>query len=397
MKKLLFVINTLSQGGAEVALLNLLERLSPGEYEVSLLVLTDQGELIGRLPKQVQLLNKRYYAHNLYDKEGKRFLRRTVLRKALWRGTVFPMLPYLWKNLKRMLRQKRLQADKLLWRVLALGTPAPLKEYDVAIAFLEGGATYYVAKKVKAKKKAAFVHIAYGEAGYYKDLDLDCYEAYEKIFAVSSEVSKSFLEVHPECRKKMDIFPNILNKEDIIRKSREPGFQDEFSGLRLLTIGRLTPQKSLDKALEAMAILKKSYQNIRWYVLGDGPLRKELRDRAKKLGLEQDFIFLGSQENPYPYLRECDIYVHATGFEGKSLALQEAKVFAKPIVVSDCSGNREQIIHGVSGILCSLSPSGIAGAVSRLLDDKALRERLGEEAGKNLENIIESLEMLFDL
>ena len=361
MKKLLFVINTLGYGGAERALLSLLNALNPKEYQISLFVLTGQGELVHALPAYVEIVNADYADCSVLTKEGRRHLLRSVLRAGIGKGLFVKRAGYLLRNLWAMEKKGRIQGDKLCWRILAEGAPALKEEYDLAVAYLEGGATYYVADRVKAKKKAAFVHIAYAQAGYDRGLDLDCYRRIDHIFAVSDEVREHFLEVYPEYCQKVSVFHNMVDRNRICRLAEEgTGFTDDYSGIRILTVGRLTLQKRYDVAIEAMAGLKKASPiPIRWYVLGEGALRKQLERQIRHLGIENEFHLLGVKENPYPYVRECVLYVHATGFEGKSIAIQEAQVLGKPILAADCSGNREQIQQNVDGRLCPLDPESV--------------------------------------
>ena len=112
-----------------------------------------------------------------------------------------------------------------------------------------------------------------------------------------------------------------------------------------------------------MKKIKEKHKNVRWYVLGEGPERKRLEHLIDSLGLQEDFILSGSVENPYPYYKSADIYVHATGFEGKSIAIQEAQTLGLPIIASE--SNREQIENGVDGILCRLEPEAVSEAVCR--------------------------------
>ena len=361
MKKLLFVINTLGYGGAERALLSLLNALNPKEYQISLFVLTGQGELVHALPAYVEIVNADYADCSVLTKEGRRHLLRSVLRAGIGKGLFVKRAGYLLRNLWAMEKKGRIQGDKLCWRILAEGAPALKEEYDLAVVYLEGGATYYVADRVKAKKKAAFVHIAYAQAGYDRGLDLDCYRRIDHIFAVSDEVREHFLEVYPEYCQKVSVFHNMVDRNRIFRLAEEgTGFTDDYSGIRILTVGRLTLQKRYDVAIEAMAGLKNASPiPIRWYVLGEGALRKQLERQIRHLGIENEFHLLGVKENPYPYVRECDLYVHATGFEGKSIAIQEAQVLGKPILAADCSGNREQIQQNVDGRLCPLDPESV--------------------------------------
>ena len=365
MKKLLFVINTLGYGGAERALLNLLGALDPAQYQISLFVLTGQGELIHELPAYVGILNADYNDCSVLTKAGRTHLLRCVLRAGIGKGLLVKRARYLLKNLYRMCREKRIQADKLCWRILAEGAPAPEGEYDLAVAYLEGGATYYVADRVRAKKKAAFVHIDYAQAGYGKALDLDCYQRMDHIFTVSNEVKEHFLEVYPSYENKVSVFPNLVDQKRVCRLAEEgEGFSDAFHGVRILTVGRLTEQKRYDVAIDAMALLKKtSPVPVRWYVLGEGALREQLERQIQKLGLEKEFHLLGVKANPFPYYRECDLYVHATGYEGKSIAIQEAQILGKPILATDCSGNREQIESDVDGRLCRLDSQSVSDEI----------------------------------
>jgi glycosyltransferase involved in cell wall biosynthesis len=198
---------------------------------------------------------------------------------------------------------------------------------------------------------------------------------------VSKEVQEKFLEVYPDLRERTSIFYNIIDHEMILQKAIEDdGFLDAYDGTRLLTVGRLHYQKGYDIAIQAMQILKKRGVRARWYVLGDGALRDKLQEQIREADLEEDFILMGAVSNPYPYYEQCDIYVHATRYEGKSIAIQEAMILGCPVIASNCVGNRETVDDGVNGILCDLSPQGIADAIEDLIMDKALRMKYSVQA-----------------
>lgn len=400
--RILFVINTLGQAGAETALLSLLQTLAreKGEarYEISLYVLTGQGEMASRLPADVRLLNKKYREESVLTAKGRKYLKKTVLKAMFTRGTVVKLFPYLVKNTCAMLGKKRLLPDKLLWRVLSDGGMVLPEEYDLAVSYLEGGAAYFVADHVKAAKKAAFIHVDYEKAGYTRALDKDCYLAFDKIFTVSDEVREAFLKAYPELPDKTEVFHNILNKEEIVRRAEEgEGFTDGFTGIRLLSVGRLTAQKAFEVSVDAMKRLKDAGKNVRWYVLGEGDQRKKLQEQIDALGLTEDFILYGAVNNPYPFMKQADIYVHASRFEGKSIAIQEAQILGKPMVVSDCSGNREQVCHGKDGLMCGLTPESLAENIMLLLEDEALRGKLGAAAAKKNADAAEEIQKLLSM
>ena len=398
MKKLLFVINTLGQAGAETALLSLLNSMDREAYEISLYVLMGQGEMVHRLPEGVTLLNKTYQDASVLSSEGRKYIRKTVLHALFAKGNFIRLFPYMLKNACRMLQRGGLLADKLLWRALSDSGMQLTQEYDLAVSYLEGGSAYYVADHVKAKKKAAFIHVDYEKAGYTRALDKDCYLKFDRIFTVSDEVRKAFLTAYPELADQTEIFHNILNRDGILQRAAEgQGFSDTYDGLRILSVGRLTTQKAFEISIEAMKLLKDAGEQVRWYVLGEGDQRKKLTEKIAELGLKGDFLLPGARENPYPYMREADIYVHASRFEGKSIAIQEAQILGKPIVVSDCSGNREQVIPDVDGLMCDLSPESLCRSIQRLIRDASFREKLGKAAAAKNQDAQSEIQKLLSI
>ena len=379
MKKILFVTNTLGVGGAEQALLELLDILNTEEYAIDLFALLSRGEMLVRVPKHVRLLNKRADKGSVHDSVGRWALARmaasSFFRNGGWAGKLGVIL----RSLPPMLRCRRVQPDKLLWRVVSDGAVRFSEEYDTAIAWIEGGSAYFVADHVRAREKLAVVHIDYEKSGYTRTLDRDCWAQFQRIFLVSEEIKAPFLRVYPEYRDRVGVLPNLVNQEKICRRAQEPGgFTDSYHGIRLLSVGRLTYQKGFDVAIDAMKLLKDAGYHARWYVLGEGKQRRQLERKIAALGLQEDFVLLGTVENPYPFYAQTDIYIHVTRFEGRSIAIQEAQTLGCPVVVSDVSGNRIQVTHNEDGLLCSMEPEAIAQSVETLLNDAAFRKRLGQ-------------------
>ena len=382
-KKLLFVINTLSRAGAETAFLALLRQMEPEQVDVDLFVLTGQGELAAELPDYVHLLNVNYDCASVLSGAGRRKLIGKVLR-ALWtRGTAIRLFPYLLGNLWDMLKHGSIHVDKLLWRALSDAAPRWDTTYDLAVAYLEGGSTYYVADHVKAAKKAAFVHTDHTMAGYTRKLDRDCYQKVDQIFTPAEETRKSVLRVYPEHAHKLEVLPNVLEVSEILRKSKlEGGFADGYTGTRLLTVARLVEPKALDISIEAMKLLKDTGGRFRWYVLGEGDQRRVLEQKIRALGLEEDFILCGAVDNPYPYFLQADLYIHASLVEARSISIREAQVLERVILASDCGGNRETVTDGVDGKLCPLTPEGIRDGILWLMEHPSECSRYAKAAGQ---------------
>ena len=394
MKKILFVINTLGRAGAEKALTELLKRLNDNKYEVYLYVIMGQGELIHDIPSHVRVLNSRYDDSSVLTAAGRHQMDKKVCGAFFRNGSLFKKTGLLIKNMIVMAKNRRFSADKLLWRILSEGAQWFDISFDLAVAWLEGASAYYVAEYVKAGKKVVFIHIDYESAGYTRELDQGCYEDYDKIYTVSEEVRSHFLAFYPEYEGKTDVFHNIINKEEILRKAGEGGgFADGYEGFRILSVGRLTWQKAYDVAIEAMKILKDKECQIRWYVLGEGDQRKKLEKKIKKLDLQDDFRLLGAVDNPYPYYVQTDLYVQAGRYEGKSIAIQEAQVLGCAVIASDRSGNREQIVDGEDGMLCELSPEAVAENVEKLYRDEEKRRAFKKAV--QLKNLSGSHEFFF--
>lgn len=398
MKSILFVINTMGMGGGEKALLELLKQIDMEKYEVSLLVLTGQGELIDQIPEKVTVLNEQFFPISVLNYPGRIRLMKTVIKALCTRGILFKRMKYIVENLWDMIRKGNVQYDKLFWKILSDGAQRQSKRYDLAVAYLEGGAAYYVASYVNAGKKAAFVHINYELAGYNRKLDEDCYLDFDCIFTVAKAVKEVFLSAYPECRERTKVFYNLIDREQILKKAKEPGgFSDDFQGFRILTVGRLVPQKAHDIAIMAMEILKKKRKGFRWYILGEGNLRKKLEEQIRRAGLERDFILLGTVDNPFPYYAQCDLYVHGTYLEGKSVAVEEAQILGCAILASDYSGVQEQVRDGVDGEVCKLDPEILAHRILDFADHPEKRKEYGLAASKREQAGLEEVNKLLEL
>lgn len=381
----------MGRGGAEQTLPALLRQIDPKKYETDLYVLLGQGELIKRVPESVHVLNKKYSRETVLSGRGRKILAGTVFLDFFRHAALARNFGYMAQNGLSMFRTHHFQADKLLWKLISDASPTPKRKYDLAVAYLEGGSTYFVADHVRAKKKTAFIHVDYRQAGYTPALDHGCYGRVDRIFCVSEDNRKSFLSAYPGYAPKTEVFHLSPDRKELERKAALPGgFTDGFGGVRVLTVARLVAQKHLDVSVRAMALYeerrrggKSRLPEVRWYVLGDGDERRELERAIRDARLEEKFVLSGVRDNPYPYIRQADICVHCTGFEGRSIALQEEKMLGKPVIASDCSGNRELIRDGEDGILVPLEPSAIERALEKLAADPAEAARLGAAASSS--------------
>ena len=397
-KKILFITNTMGRAGAEKCLQALLELLDPSQYDLSVYSIINRGELYSDMPAYVHILNKNPCTKSVLDRAGLAAIGRQILWSLLKKCSFITYIPYFLRVLFHQIRVKRLDFSKLFWMLLARNAQRFDEEYDLAVAFIEGAATYYVANYVKARKKATYVHIDYLAAGYSPKLDRKYYDKFDRVFCVSDTVRKVFLTAYPEYRKKTFFFHNMVPRERILRLSKEgEGFTDGFDGLRILTVGRLHYQKAYDLAIPALAELRRRGHNVRWYVIGEGAEEDNLRALIRQNGVEDSFILLGTTPNPYPFIAGCDIYSQASRFEGWCIALAESLVLARPVLASRCAGNEEQVTDGETGVLIDLSTENIVEGMEKLITSPELREKFTRNLSGVALDFKKDLEMLYAL
>jgi len=370
---LLFVMNHLHCGGAERALVSLLGALDYDRYEVDLLLFKREGMFLAGLPPQVRVLGEPR-AYRLFDMPIERAVGRALkagrpdyaaarlLAGAIIRKEPFPA-----------------RGEQRIWRYVAHCLPSPEKRYDCAIGFLERGPIYYVLDKVRAGRKIGWIHIDYDRLGMDPAFDEPYFGKLDHLVTVSEECASVLKMRFPRHREKVRVIRNIISPS-VVRKMAEAEKGDLYGRREgetiIVSVGRLHPQKGFDLAIDACALLVKRGRNVRWFVLGEGDERERLEKRIRELGLEGRFVLLGVKANPYPYMRQADLYVQPSRFEGKPIAVDEAKMLGLPILVTDYRAASGQIAHGVNGLIAAMEPGAIAAGIERLMDEPELRVRL---------------------
>ena len=253
------------------------------------------------------------------------------------------------------------------------------KDYDIAIAYNQGLATYLVAEKMRANKKLAWLNIDYSKAGYNINFDIDKYKVFDKVVAVSNECEQSFLTElnNKEYALKTMVIKDITDINIVNKLSQEhSGLKKEELNINICSVGRLAHQKGWHLAIEALYILKQRNRNIKWYIIGEGPKRKELEYLIKKKQLEKNMILLGYKENPYPYIKSCDIYAQTSLFEGLGLTVIEAAILQKPIVTTNFPTSYSIIENEITGLICNMNPLDIAKSIERYLNNPELNKKI---------------------
>lgn len=379
-KKMLIVGITMSAGGSEKSFLSFAEHIDYNEWDVTLLLAKKSGALLSLVPSQIKI--EVMPDGEIMQIDGAN-ARKILLEKYVGRN-LLRSIPLAWHcvGIAFSSGKYRTYAKHRLW-LSAMKTMKPYGgEYDLAIAYWGDRTMFYVVDKVKAKRKIAWLHFDYNypprEDALYKAYFMNC----EKIVTVSKEIERSLKKSLPSVSDRIITVENIVDAEQIKHLAEiGDGYDDGYDGVRILTVGRICEQKGYDIALPALAKLKNEGFEFRWYAIGEknGAYAEMISQAAIALGLKNDFVMLGTTENPYRYIKECDVYFQPSRHEGKSIAVEEAKLLCRPIVVSEYKTAYEQLCGGALGLICEISEDGMYAAMKRMLSDAALREKFSEE------------------
>lgn len=359
-RQILFVIDSLSCGGAEKSLVSLLPLLEYDKMDVDLLIVKAGGIFESYLPESI---------HRISLPEA------TGFRKILQPLCRFRLSVSL--RLRRLFGMERHGAE-LHWRAMNLSFAPLKKHYDAAVAYHQGFPTFYVATKVDADKKFAWINADIRKAGYSERFNRSFYDNYCKIAAVSMVLCNMLEGTSYVDKAKLCTVYDVLNTELIRQMAADDGFDDNLSAgtLRIVTVGRMTPPKNYALAVETAKRLRDGGLKFRWYFVGDGSERENIENRIEEYGLREHVSLLGMKSNPYPYMSGCDIYVQTSSFEGFCLTLREARILNKPVVSTNFSVVGDQIRDGENGLIAEMTPADLAEKILLLANASVLRERL---------------------
>ncbi len=358
------VLCGLGDGGMEIALVRLLRALDYSRVSVTLLTAEREGPLLKMIPDPVTVRHCRFTSEFAYAIGVNDFSDCTTVQRVLYR--------FGRKLLTLCSNEKR---NAVYDHAASCIVDLPREHFDAVLDFRGyGSLTTTIGTRLDAGFRATWMH---DERMEWLPLAMPYLSGYDKVFCVSESVKRKFDELAPAYAGKAEVLYNVLDVDDIRGKASQT-LPDDFAqhANKIVTLGRLLPQKGIDIAVKAAAQLRQRGVDFLWLVLGEGDQRAELETMIRDYGLEQCFTLKGRVDNPYPYISASDVYVQPSRYEGYSLALQEARILAKPIVASDIPSSREQITDGCDGILVRPDENSLAEGIGRLLDDKTLRDSL---------------------
>lgn len=352
--KILFVIDSLRMGGAEKSLVTLLGLIPRKGVEIEVMRTVDGGELQPLIPDWISLTLMPMKSPGLMGR-----LRYDTMRAVMhyWRKQIGTSA----------------HPNDFFWRFMRHAVPRLKGHYDVAVAYQQGMPTAYVATRVSASRKIAWVNADVASAGYNIETNLYYYRQLSHIVTVSDTLRTLFLQAFPSMSDKVSVIKDIINPEQIrTLADRYVPYPSIRSGLRILTVARLERIKGIDLAVEAAGLLRDAGLDFHWHIIGDGNERRAIETLISRHSLADHITLLGTVSNPYPWMKGCDIYVQPSRHEGYGIAIAEAMTLCRPVITTDFPVAHDHI-DGSDGIIAPTSAQGIADAVTRLAAPAARR------------------------
>lgn len=371
MKKILIVNIGTEIGGIEKCLINFLKYFEDRDYEVDLALWKPEGPMYKQIPNYINILP------NLGPGSFK-----SIMHNINKHEIPYKLLIFIWF---KILAQKGIP-----WKALK-----PLdKEYDIAISYCQNGySPYYVIDNVSAKEKYLWYHeLNYINDDKHYDFDLAYYSKYSKIICVSKACQKNLCRKFPSIEDKFTTIYNLYNIEEILEKSQLDDNPFKTDKKVLLTVGRISQEKGFELAINACNILAKKRKDFIWYWVGSGQCDDEAQTMIDEFDLNDIMVLLGNKNNPYPYIKHCDIYIQPSLSEAYCTTVIEAEVLNKPIVVTNVDSFYEQLKQTDYSVITSRSDIGLANGIEKLLSSNELK------ASYDLDNInnIKKYDELFD-
>lgn len=364
-KRIIIISHALELGGVERSLIGLLNALNPELFEIDLFLLRHEGELLKYIPNYINLLPE-VEAYTVLARPMKTTLceGHILLTTARLIGKISAEL-YAQRNNMSSNDIQIEYSHKYTYKWMPMIQAG--KEYDLAISFLTPH--YIVANKVKSKKKIAWIHTDYSQIDIDIESELRMWKEYDYIISISEAVTSGFLKIFPSLKNKILLIENILPEKLIVRQSEIEDVSSEMSrrGIKLLSIGRFCTAKNFDNIPNICHRLCEKGLDVYWYIIGFGSEEGLIKRKIKENRMEERVILLGKKDNPYPYIKHCDLYVQPSRFEGKCVSVREAQMLGKPVVITDYPTAKSQLKNGIDGLIVPLKNTECADALADIL------------------------------
>lgn len=381
-KRIAFVLTTFVVGGVEKSFLDLLDCIDRNMYEIDVFLPDNKGEWIPLLEKKC---NVRYLKIESFKK---------IFTSQLYKLQFFSVIRSLFFRVLARVNCKKNYRKSTEYFLRSM--PRVKEKYDCAVAYqiINDDCVLGTLYRIKASKKAAWTH---SYTNKREPIYGKWYGMFDKIFCVSNYSRESFINNFPELSYKTEVFYNTINQTLILKKAGEDvNFIKTSEVITLVTVARLSAIKGQIMIPHTARLLVDAGYSIKWYLVGDGESYQEIIEEIHKEKVEDIVILMGNRNNPYPYIKACDIYVQTSIIEGWGLTISEAKVLCKPIVTTDAGAINEQIQNGVNGIIVSeTTPEALAKGIGQLIENSELCDSFISYLQKENANHLAEIEKLY--
>lgn len=396
MKKIFIASHCMELGGAERSLLGILNSIDYKKYEVDLMLYRHTGELLKYIPEEVNLLP-----------EDKQMSMLAIPFSNVIKKGQFMMAYGRYKGKKKALEYEKKNAngkESMVMLDYSHKYTVPYvkktidKMYDLAISFLTPH--YYVAEKINAKVKLAWMHTDY--SNYLLDVksELEMWGKYDHIASISPKCTEGFLKVFPKLKDKIIEISNV-NAEKLIRQQAveedAKDMQTQDDEVCLCSIGRFAHAKNFDHIPAIARKIKEQGMKFKWYIIGYGGEEQLIREKIQEENMEDTVIILGKKANPYPYIKNCDIYVQPSRYEGKAVTVIEAQMLEKPVIITAFPSSSSQLEDGIDGVIVPMDDEGCAKGIVNVIQNKELQEKLVKNCGMRDYSSSKEVEKLYKL
>ena len=370
MNKLFFLLSSMNVGGVEKAFLGLLSAIPLDKYEVHVGLIQKKGGFLEYLPQKVKI-----HEISVYNKFW-RFINDPPLQNIktlLKKGHLIDAMVHLFLYIQFKLSGNRYWFYKYILRE----EPMMAERFDLAVAFAGPSQMmdYYICEKVNANVKCGWIHFDVSKFGIDRGMTAHLYKKYQKVFIVSETAKEIFDKIFPLFKDKTEVFYNIVSPKQVIRLAdKGDSFIDNFEGKRILTVGRSSEEKGQRVAIEALKILLDKGGAVKWYFVGDGKDKDYCERLAESHGIRDKVVFLGTQINPYGFMKNCDLYMQPSRHEGFCITLAEALCFPNPIVATNFTGAKEQLQQRTNSVVTGMSAEEITEGVITALEKGRIKD-----------------------
>lgn len=356
--KILFVMYNMEIGGTRRSLLNLLEKMVKAGVQCDLLLFSPYGDFMNQIPHGVRVLHGDILMQSIYA------TKQTLKKYA-------PSYLVLMKAVQKIL--KKLFGEKRFYDHVMRGYAKrhfKNNDYDAVIAFQEGDCVKF-ATYVPSPCRLAWIHNDYGNLQGEQRGTPAIFSKLDSILFVAEGTRRTFVEAYPQFADKMRVIPNILPQDRIRESASDDDAERIFTDpnrIHIVSVGRVARQKAFERIPEVLDGLGTLSQRIEWSVIGDGPDLPRLREELETKGLQDCVRFIGARNNPFPLVRQADLYVLTSLYESQPMVVMEALTLGVPVLSTDFASVRELLGNKPFGVICENSVAGLTDSLRRLLE-----------------------------